>query len=185
MQSQLQDGKENDPLLLEAEVLQVHAPPFVTKENTSDGQGHAPSFSRVQKRRSFLKKKGKPAVSSSNGTKTTTDDQSVPKDIDLIALPQLCFPGEAFWTSSNTLEEHFSSVHGDDGISCLSLWLGGLKVVCESQEDSYHFLVFTDVFGNQTHGVVVQYYKPIQVRVTAIRQLGWNIYHYVHRFEIA
>lgn len=98
-------------------MLQVHAPPFVTKENPSDGQGHAPSFSRAQKRRSFLKKKGRPAVSSSNETKTTTDDQSVPKDIDLIALPQLCFPGEAFWTFSNILEEHFSSVHGDDGIS--------------------------------------------------------------------
>lgn len=75
-------------------MLQVHAPPFVTKENTSDGQN---SFSRVPKRRSFLKKKKeRSTVSSSNGTKTTTDDQSVPKDIDLIALPQLCFPGEAF-----------------------------------------------------------------------------------------
>ncbi|XP_060798627.1 DENN domain-containing protein 3 isoform X2 [Neoarius graeffei] len=135
--SQLQDGKEKDPVLLEAEVLQVHAPPFVTKENPSDGQGHAPSFSRAQRRRSFLKKKGRPAVSSSNETKTTTDDQSVPKDIDLIALPQLCFPG-------------------------------GLKVVHESQEDSYHFLVFTDVFGNQTHGVVVQYYKHIQASVDSI-----------------
>ncbi|KAB5530741.1 hypothetical protein PHYPO_G00132890 [Pangasianodon hypophthalmus] len=134
----LQDGKEKEPLLLEAEVLQVHAPPFVTKENTSDGQGHAPAFSRVQRRRSFLKKKKeRPAVSSSNETKTTTDDQTVPKDIDLIALPQLCFPG-------------------------------GLRVISESQEDSYHFLVFTDVFGNQTHGVVVQYYKPIQVSVDNI-----------------
>lgn len=84
-------------MVLEAEVLQVHAPPFVTKEHRSDGQGHAPAFSRGQKRRSFLKKKKeKASVSSSNGTKTSTDDQSVPKDIDLIALPQLCFPGEAF-----------------------------------------------------------------------------------------
>lgn len=94
-QSQLQDSKEKEPLVLDAEVLQVHAPPFVTKENRSDG--HTPAFSRVQKRRSFLKKKkDKPTVSSSNGAKTSTDDQSVPKDLDLIALPQLCFPGEAF-----------------------------------------------------------------------------------------
>lgn len=93
-QSWLQDVKEKE-LLLEAEVLQVHAPPFVTKEKTIDGEGYAPAFSRVQRRRSFLKKKKEsPSVSSSNGTKTTTD-QSVPKDIDLIALPQLCFPGEA------------------------------------------------------------------------------------------
>ncbi|XP_047006717.1 DENN domain-containing protein 3 isoform X1 [Ictalurus punctatus] len=134
--SWLQDVKEKE-LLLEAEVLQVHAPPFVTKEKTIDGEGYAPAFSRVQRRRSFLKKKKEsPSVSSSNGTKTTTD-QSVPKDIDLIALPQLCFPG-------------------------------GLRVVTENQEDSYHFLVFTDVFGNQTHGVVVQYYKQIQVPVDTI-----------------
>uniref|UniRef100_A0AAR2J0J7 UDENN domain-containing protein n=1 Tax=Pygocentrus nattereri TaxID=42514 RepID=A0AAR2J0J7_PYGNA len=125
---------------LEAEVLQVHAPPFVSKESDPDGPGHAPAFSRVQRRRSFLKKKReRPAVSSNSGTKTNdstisrADDLTVPKDIDLIALPQLCFPD-------------------------------GLTVAPESQEDSYHFLVFTDVFGNQTHGVVVQYYKSLQVR---------------------
>uniref|UniRef100_A0A3Q4BRY1 UDENN domain-containing protein n=1 Tax=Mola mola TaxID=94237 RepID=A0A3Q4BRY1_MOLML len=27
------------------------------------------------------------------------------------------------------------------------------------REESYHFLVFTDLFGNRTHGVVVQYYR--------------------------
>uniref|UniRef100_A0A8B9KE34 DENN/MADD domain containing 3a n=1 Tax=Astyanax mexicanus TaxID=7994 RepID=A0A8B9KE34_ASTMX len=141
-QAQLQ-GKEKELPTLEAEVLQVHAPPFVFKESETDGHGHAPAFSRVQRRRSFLKKKReRPAVSSSNGTKTidssisSADDLSVPKNIDLIALPQLCFPG-------------------------------GLMVATENQDDSYHFLVFTDVFGNQTHGVVVQYYKSLQVRVCA------------------
>ncbi|KAG9278943.1 DENN domain-containing protein 3 isoform X1 [Astyanax mexicanus] len=136
-QAQLQ-GKEKELPTLEAEVLQVHAPPFVFKESETDGHGHAPAFSRVQRRRSFLKKKReRPAVSSSNGTKTidssisSADDLSVPKNIDLIALPQLCFPG-------------------------------GLMVATENQDDSYHFLVFTDVFGNQTHGVVVQYYKSLQ-----------------------
>ncbi|XP_072531434.1 DENN domain-containing protein 3 [Salminus brasiliensis] len=137
-QAQLQ-GKEKEHPLLEAEVLQVHAPPFVFRESQTDGHGHAPAFSRGQRRRSFLKKKReRAAVSSSNGTKTidssstsSADDLSVPKNIDLIALPQLCFPG-------------------------------GLVVATESQEDSYHFLVFTDVFGNQTHGVVVQYYKSLQ-----------------------
>ncbi|KAM9493641.1 DENN domain-containing protein 3 isoform 1-T1 [Clarias gariepinus] len=133
----LQNGKEKEPVLLEAEVLQVHAPPFVTKGDTSDDQGYASAFSRVQRRRSFLKKKRERSESSLNGTKIATDDQSVPKDIDLIALPQLCFPD-------------------------------GLRVVSESQEDSYHFLVFTDVLGNQTHGVVVQYYKSIQVSVNSI-----------------
>ncbi|XP_035381446.1 DENN domain-containing protein 3 isoform X3 [Electrophorus electricus] len=133
---ELCQGKEKASSLLEAEVLQVHAPPFVAEESVTDG--HAPAFSRAQKRRSFLKKKKeRPAVSGKNGTKNNNpdihiaDDLSVPKDIDLIALPQLCFPG-------------------------------GLRVASENQEDSYHFLVFTDVFGNQTHGVVVQHYKPIQ-----------------------
>uniref|UniRef100_A0A3Q3IWB8 UDENN domain-containing protein n=1 Tax=Monopterus albus TaxID=43700 RepID=A0A3Q3IWB8_MONAL len=81
----------------------------------------------------LLKRKDRAAVKLSNGAGRTevssaTEDISVPKDLDLIALPQLCFPG----------------------------------IVCflfEQREDSYHFLVFTDVFGNRTHGVVVQYYR--------------------------
>uniref|UniRef100_A0A8C7RVK7 DENN domain-containing protein 3 n=1 Tax=Oncorhynchus mykiss TaxID=8022 RepID=A0A8C7RVK7_ONCMY len=83
-------------------------------------------------RRSFIKKKerlvvapsGPGGAGSSEGA-TVTEDVSVPKDIDLMALPQLCFPG-------------------------------GLQVTNEPKEERFHFLVFTDVFGNQTHGVVVQ-----------------------------
>lgn len=41
--------------------------------------------------------------------------------------------------------------------------LGGLQLAGEQREDAYHFLVFTDVFGNRTHGVVVQYHRPVQV----------------------
>uniref|UniRef100_A0A3B5MS39 DENN domain containing 3 n=1 Tax=Xiphophorus couchianus TaxID=32473 RepID=A0A3B5MS39_9TELE len=58
----------------------------------------------------------------------TTEDISVPKDLDLIALPQLCFPD-------------------------------GLQLASEQKDDTYHFLVFTDLFGNRSHGVVVQYYR--------------------------
>lgn len=43
-------------------------------------------------------------------------------------------------------------------------WLGGLHLASEQREDSYHFLVFTDLFGNRTHGVVVQYHRPVQVQ---------------------
>lgn len=50
-----QQSKLNDPPLLEAEVLQVHAPPFVSKE-TNSNQSIGPAFSRVQRRRSFIKK---------------------------------------------------------------------------------------------------------------------------------
>uniref|UniRef100_A0A4W5P760 DENN domain-containing protein 3 n=1 Tax=Hucho hucho TaxID=62062 RepID=A0A4W5P760_9TELE len=138
-----QQGKIKELPLLGAEVLQVHSPPFVTKESaSSETQGHAPAFSRVQRRRSFIKKKkeragianGETAKGSDGGGGTTTEDISVPKDLDLIALPQLCFPG-------------------------------GLQIASEQREDSYHYLVFTDVFGNRTHAVVVQYYRPIQVRL--------------------
>ncbi|XP_017568661.1 DENN domain-containing protein 3 isoform X3 [Pygocentrus nattereri] len=119
--------------LLDPEVLHVHAPPFVTKENiTEPGIGH---FSRGQRRRSFIKKKNnRPGLAPGN-TKSSegcTGDVSVPKDLDLVALPQLCFPG-------------------------------GLQVSKEPKDDHFHFLVFTDVFGNQTHGVVVQYYRLIQI----------------------
>uniref|UniRef100_A0A3Q0SBF3 DENN domain containing 3 n=1 Tax=Amphilophus citrinellus TaxID=61819 RepID=A0A3Q0SBF3_AMPCI len=51
------------------------------------------------------------------------------KDIDLMALPQLCFPG-------------------------------GLQVANKQKEEQFHFLVFTDIFGNKTHGVVMQCYRP-------------------------
>lgn len=131
----VQQSKSNEVPSLEAEVLQVHAPPFVSKETNSN----QPAFSRVQRRKSFIKKKRRERTETvSNGESTNraevssvTEDISVPKDLDLIALPQLCFPG-------------------------------GLQLSSEQKEDTYHFLVFTDLFGNRTHGVVAQYYRAIQ-----------------------
>ncbi|XP_062291984.1 DENN domain-containing protein 3 isoform X2 [Scomber scombrus] len=139
--------------LLEAEVLQVHAPPFVSKE-TNSSQVIGPAFSRVQRRKSFIKKKRRDrgAETSPNGetvnhaeVSSATEDISVPKDLDLIALPQLCFPG-------------------------------GLQLANELKEDSYHFLVFTDLFGNRTHGVVLQYYRAVQSCQEGVVQNGhrWN-----------
>uniref|UniRef100_A0A8K9XWJ5 DENN domain-containing protein 3 n=1 Tax=Oncorhynchus mykiss TaxID=8022 RepID=A0A8K9XWJ5_ONCMY len=136
-QSLQQGNSTTDLLILDPEVLQVHVPPFVTKEN-ADESGVPRTFSRVQCRRSFIKKKerlvvapsGPGGAGSSEGA-TVTEDVSVPKDIDLMALPQLCFPG-------------------------------GLQVTNEPKEERFHFLVFTDVFGNQTHGVVVQCCRPFQ-----------------------
>ncbi|XP_031668137.1 DENN domain-containing protein 3-like isoform X5 [Oncorhynchus kisutch] len=138
-QSLQQGNSTTDLLILDPEVLQVHVPPFVTKEN-ADESGVPRTFSRVQCRRSFIKKKerlvvapsGPGGAGSSEGA-TVTEDVSVPKDIDLMALPQLCFPGR-----------------------------GGLQVTNEPKEERFHFLVFTDVFGNQTHGVVVQCCRPFQ-----------------------
>ncbi|KAM3595803.1 uncharacterized protein V6R79_003012 [Siganus canaliculatus] len=143
-----QQSKLSELPLLEAEVLQVHAPPFVFKETSNHSVG--PAFSRVQRRKSFIKKKrrDRAAESLTNGestgrseTSSVTEDISVPKDLDLIALPQLCFPG-------------------------------GLQVASEQREDSYHFLVFTDLFGNRTHGVVVHNYRAVQSGHESVVQNG-------------
>ncbi|XP_061670799.1 DENN domain-containing protein 3 [Syngnathoides biaculeatus] len=125
--------------LLDPEVLQVHIPPFVSKE-TNSSHVIGPTFSRVQRRRSFIKKKRRDHAPETTRNREnpnqsegslTTEDISVPKDLDLIALPQLCFPG-------------------------------GLQIASEQREDAYHSLVFTDLFGNRTHGVVAQYYRSVQ-----------------------
>ncbi|CAN9514261.1 unnamed protein product [Ophioblennius macclurei] len=120
-------------LLLEPEVLHVFVPPFVSKSQ-SEGESVR---SRGRRRRSFLRKKRHQALSAApvqgGGAAEGaggSEDVSVPKDIDLRALPQLCFPG-------------------------------GLEISNEEKSELFHFLVFTDVFGNKTYGVVMQYYCPI------------------------
>ncbi|KAF4100852.1 DENN domain-containing protein 3 [Onychostoma macrolepis] len=145
----LLQGKDKEPLV-EAEVLQVHAPPFESSSNGTE-HDHAPAFGRVQRRRSFKKKRDRPVSTISNSGQTNepvvaaSDDLSVPQNIDLIALPQLCFPD-------------------------------GLRITHESREDYYHFLVFTDVFGNQTHGVVAQYCKPVHFQLdNGIHQNGHRL----------
>ncbi|XP_065154316.1 DENN domain-containing protein 3 isoform X2 [Paramisgurnus dabryanus] len=128
------------PLLLDPEVLQVHAPPFVTKGRINEpGMGR---FSHTQRRFSFIKKKNdRPLNNAGKVKEEAAEDFNVPKDLDLAALPQLCFPG-------------------------------GLSVSQEQQEEQFHFLVFTDVFGNQSHGVVLQYYRPVQKWIFQERMLN-------------
>ncbi|XP_059723714.1 DENN domain-containing protein 3 isoform X1 [Haemorhous mexicanus] len=119
---------------LDPEVLSVFVPPFISRDDVQ--MIHAGNNLTKSKRRSFRKKKERPKVEnvkSLNGEQKApdTEDVTVPKDIDLIALPQLCFPG-------------------------------GLYVTSEFKEDHIHFLVFTDVCGNRTYGVVAQYYQSMQ-----------------------
>uniref|UniRef100_UPI003AAD2776 DENN domain-containing protein 3-like n=1 Tax=Centroberyx gerrardi TaxID=166262 RepID=UPI003AAD2776 len=114
--------------LLEPEVLHVLVPPFVSRQHAESGV-----LRPFGRRRSFIRKKRDiSAGGSGRGEEggARSEDVSVPKDIDLMALPQLCFPG-------------------------------GLQVTNEQKEEQFHFLVFTDVFGNQTHGVVMQCHRPI------------------------
>uniref|UniRef100_A0A672F826 DENN domain-containing protein 3-like n=1 Tax=Salarias fasciatus TaxID=181472 RepID=A0A672F826_SALFA len=118
-------------LLLEPEILHVFVPPFVSK---SQPEGES-LRSRGRRRRSFMRKKRQQPPSAAPIQGTTegaggSEDVSVPKDIDLTALPQLCFPG-------------------------------GLQVTNERKDEQFHFLVFTDVFGNKTYGVVMQRYCPL------------------------
>ncbi|KAM6995074.1 DENN domain-containing protein 3-like isoform 1-T2 [Tautogolabrus adspersus] len=114
-------------LLLEPEVLHVLAPPFFSRPQ-AESESLRPNGKR---RRSFLRKKReKPSSAAATSSSLGSEDISVPKDIDLMALPQLCFPG-------------------------------GLRVTNKQEDEQFHFLVFTDVFGNKTHGVVMQCYRPI------------------------
>ncbi|XP_058277638.1 DENN domain-containing protein 3 isoform X2 [Hirundo rustica] len=119
---------------LDPEVLSVFVPPFISRDDVQ--VINAGNNLNKSRRRSFRKKKERPKIEngkSLNGEQKApdTEDVTVPKDIDLIALPQLCFPG-------------------------------GLYVTSESKEDHIHFLVFTDVCGNRTYGVVAQYYQSMQ-----------------------
>ncbi|XP_074509876.1 DENN domain-containing protein 3-like isoform X2 [Sebastes fasciatus] len=117
-------------LLLEPEVLHILTPPFFSRPQAESEAVR----SHGKRRHSFLRKKREPpppaAVTPGQGGRGGSEDVSVPKDIDLMALPQLCFPG-------------------------------GLQVTNEQRDEQFHFLVFTDVFGNKTHGVVMQCYRPI------------------------
>ncbi|XP_046930205.1 DENN domain-containing protein 3 isoform X5 [Lynx rufus] len=74
---------------LDPEVLSVFVPPFVSKEDTQlAGTNCALSKTR---RRSFRKKREKPKTEPGKGP--APEDVSVPNGVDLLALPQLCFPG--------------------------------------------------------------------------------------------
>uniref|UniRef100_A0A8C4EMC3 UDENN domain-containing protein n=1 Tax=Dicentrarchus labrax TaxID=13489 RepID=A0A8C4EMC3_DICLA len=48
-------------------------------------------------------------------------------------------------------------------LSTQNAFWNGLQVTKEQKDEQFHFLVFTDVFGNKTHGVVMQCYRPILV----------------------
>ncbi|KAM5157276.1 DENN domain-containing protein 3 [Mantella aurantiaca] len=79
---------------LEPEIASVFVPPFISKEETATSAQN--NFQRLPRRRSFRKRKERPKFevgSANGGRETTTEEISVPKDIDLIGLPQLCFPG--------------------------------------------------------------------------------------------
>ncbi|XP_026172851.1 DENN domain-containing protein 3-like isoform X3 [Mastacembelus armatus] len=140
IQEAISNNGAPENLLLEPEVMYVLAPPFV-KRPQAEREALRP---HGQRRRSFLRtRREQPPSTAATTSKATaiftdrgaegkggTEDVTVPTDIDLTALPQLCFPG-------------------------------GLQVTSEQRDEQFHFLVFTDIFGNRTHGAVMQCYRPI------------------------
>ncbi|KAM9198618.1 DENN domain-containing protein 3 [Dugong dugon] len=77
---------------VDPEVLSVFVPPFVSKDESRAATADctAPCKSR---RRSFRKKREKPRPEHWKGVAGDPEDVSIPNDVDLLALPQLCFPG--------------------------------------------------------------------------------------------
>ncbi|KAM6215786.1 DENN domain-containing protein 3 [Rhynchocyon petersi] len=122
---------ENAPL--DAEVLAVFMPPFVSPEESQVAGAHCATLSKTRWR--SLRKKDRAKAEQSRGLPgdpkaPEAEDISVPNGVDLLALPQLCFPG-------------------------------GLRVAPEPEEDHMHFLVLTDICGDRTHGVVAQFSRPL------------------------
>ncbi|XP_047454775.1 DENN domain-containing protein 3-like isoform X2 [Mugil cephalus] len=110
-------------LSLEPEVLHVLLPPFV--RSCGKRRFHRKKREQCASAAATPSQGGGAAVG-----RGETEDVSVPEDIDLSALPQLCFPG-------------------------------GLQITSEQTDEQFHFLVFTNVFGKKTHGVVMQCCRPI------------------------
>ncbi|KAK2502568.1 hypothetical protein MC885_010077 [Smutsia gigantea] len=82
---------------LDPEVLSVFVPPFVSQEDSHAAGASCGTLSKAR-RRSFRKKREKPRAEPRKGLPGAprgpdSEDVSIPNGVDLLALPQLCFPG--------------------------------------------------------------------------------------------
>uniref|UniRef100_A0A2K5PVF2 UDENN domain-containing protein n=1 Tax=Cebus imitator TaxID=2715852 RepID=A0A2K5PVF2_CEBIM len=82
---------------LDPEVLSVFVPPFVSKEDSLMAGANCSTLGKTR-RRSFRKKREKPRPEQWKGPSgpprvPEPEDVTVPGGVDLLALPQLCFPG--------------------------------------------------------------------------------------------
>lgn len=79
--------------LLDPEVLQVHMPLFCFQESVAEPA--VETLSPTQQWCSPIQKNNdKPIFKIVNPKEETTENKGNLKDLDLVALPQLCFPGE-------------------------------------------------------------------------------------------
>ncbi|XP_047639109.1 DENN domain-containing protein 3 isoform X4 [Phacochoerus africanus] len=85
------------PPSLAPEVLSVFVPPFVSKEDSAAAAAAAGASSGTlgkAKRRSFRRKRDRPRAEPGRGPRgAEPEDAGIPDGVDLLALPQLCFPG--------------------------------------------------------------------------------------------
>uniref|UniRef100_A0A452S0Z8 UDENN domain-containing protein n=1 Tax=Ursus americanus TaxID=9643 RepID=A0A452S0Z8_URSAM len=86
----------SSPSSLDLEVLSVFVPPFVSKEDSPTAGAPSATLSKTR-RRSFRKKRDKPKTEPWKGL--PPEDISVPNGVDLLGLPQLCFPGGVYVAS--------------------------------------------------------------------------------------
>ncbi|KAB0366774.1 hypothetical protein FD754_010930 [Muntiacus muntjak] len=85
------------PSSLDPAVLSVFVPPFVMKEDSQLAGMNCMTLGKNRKR-SFRKKRERPRVELGKGVPggprgPDLEDVSIPNGVDLLALPQLCFPG--------------------------------------------------------------------------------------------
>ncbi|KAA0703402.1 DENN domain-containing protein 3 [Triplophysa tibetana] len=138
--------------LLDPEVLQVHAPPFVTKGSVNEpGVGN---ISRIQRRFSFIKKKNDRHLANAGKAKEeTTEDVSFPEDLDLVALPQLCFPGRIKTCQNTDMEEEVKEFSTKlalvpippPGQLHVMFTLRPVTIVLPSKEDKHHPVIDLDL----------------------------------------
>ncbi|XP_062935974.1 DENN domain-containing protein 3 isoform X2 [Cynocephalus volans] len=86
-----------NPSSLDPEVLSVFVPPFISKEDSQVASANCATLGKTR-RRSFRKKREKPKTEPWKGLvgdprAPEPEDVSIPGGVDLLALPQLCFPG--------------------------------------------------------------------------------------------
>ena len=78
-------------------MLSVFVPPFVMKEDSQPATANYMMLGKNRKR-SFRKKRERPRVELGKGVPggprgPDPEDVNIPNGVDLLALPQLCFPG--------------------------------------------------------------------------------------------
>ncbi|XP_053106348.1 DENN domain-containing protein 3 isoform X2 [Hemicordylus capensis] len=132
---------------VEPEVLSVFVPPFISQQELQTTNINNNTFNKA-KRRSFRKKKDKSKIENArtlNGAHKVPEYEDVPVPKDV---------------DLNGLPQ-----------LCFP---GGFYITYESKEDHIHFLVFTDVCGNRTYGVVGQSYQPIQDGHISNGQVHWD-----------